>query len=51
MKFENLMYKGKEIKIIVDLDDKFIEKNDNEEDDDNTLDLSKINDDYREMEE
>ena len=45
MKFENLMYNGKQIKVIVDLDDCFIEFNDSQiEDNCDTLDLSNITD-------
>lgn len=46
MKFENLMYDGKNIKVVVDLDDVFIESNDLDvgvnTDDSDTLDLSNI---------
>ena len=46
MKFENLMYDGKYIKVVVDLDDVFIESNDLDvgvnTDDSDTLDLSNI---------
>lgn len=46
MKFENLMYDGKNIKVVVDLDDVFIESNDLDAgvntDDSDTLDLSNI---------
>ena len=46
MKFENLMYDGKNIKVVVDLDDVFIESNDLDVEantyDSDTLDLSNI---------
>lgn len=42
MKFENLMYAGKEIKIIVYLDDCFVENNDIKDDKNDTLDLTSI---------
>ena len=42
MKFENLMYDGKEIKVIVYLDDNFVENNDIREDENDTLDLTNI---------
>ena len=46
MKFENLMYLDKCIKVVVDLDDVFIESNDLDveanTDDSDTLDLSNI---------
>ena len=46
MKFENLMYDGKNIKVVVDLEDVFIESNDLDvgvnTDDSDTLDLSNI---------
>lgn len=46
MKFENLMYDGKNIKVVVELDDVFIENNDLDveanTDDSDTLDLSNI---------
>ena len=46
MKFENLMYDGKNIKVVVELDDVFIENNDFDveanTDDSDTLDLSNI---------
>lgn len=48
MKFENLMYDGKSIKVIVDIDDVFIENNDDksyETDDSDTLDLTSITED------
>lgn len=49
MKFENLMYDGKEIRVIVDLDDCFVESNDyNYVDDCDTLDLSSMTDDIEE---
>lgn len=54
MKFENLMYDKKIIKVIVDLDESFIENNDDLEysnDDYDTLDLSSITADiFREEE-
>lgn len=46
MKFENLMYDGKNIKVVVELDNVFIENNDIDvdanTDDSDTLDLSNI---------
>lgn len=45
MKFENLMYNGKNIKVIVELEDCFIENNDDGytlEEDSDTLDLTNI---------
>lgn len=45
MKFENLMYDGKIIKIVVDLDEVFIEHNDDKDysnDNSDTLDLTNI---------
>lgn len=48
MKFENLMYDGKSIKIVVDIDDVFVENNDDKNyknDDSDTLDLTNITND------
>ena len=42
MKFENLMYGDQEIKVIVYLDDCFVENNDIKEDENDTLDLTNI---------
>lgn len=52
MKFQNLMYNGKEIKVIVDLDDCFIENNNDDiaDEDSDTLDLAKITEDIEELE-
>ena len=51
MKFENLIYNGKEIRVIVDLEDFFIEINDEKtEDDCDTLDLSLITNEVEELE-
>ena len=52
MKFANLMYNGKQIKVIVDLDNYFIEDNDEQKNDNNddTLDLSNITEDIEETE-
>lgn len=50
MKFENLMYDGKNIKVVVDLDDVFIENNDDKNyssDDSDTLDLTNITTDIQ----
>lgn len=43
MKFEDLMYNGVKIKVVVDLDDYFVETNADElENDGDTLDLTSI---------
>ena len=50
MKFENLMYDGKNIKIVVDLDEVFIENNDDSNysnDDSDTLDLTNVTTDIQ----
>lgn len=46
MKFANLMYNGNQIKVIVDLEDYFIEMEDEDSEDDyDTLDLTTLTND------